>query len=234
MFPDSQITADGDCSHAIKRCLLLGRKVMTNLVQFNSVAQLCLTLCDPMDCSTPGLLWQHIKKQRHCFANRGPPSQSYGFPSSHVWMWEFGYKENWALKNWCSWIVVLEKTLESRLDCEEIQPVPPQGNQSWIFIGRTDAKAETPILWLPDEKNWLIGKAPDNGKDWGLEEKGTTEAGWLDGWLVSSGSWWWSGKPGVLQSMGWQRVRHDWTELIPMVIKQYVAFASVICFHYSR
>ena len=125
--------------------------------------------------------WQHIKKQRHYFANKGLSSQSYGFSSSHVWMWERDYKESWALKNWCFWTVVLEKTLESSLDCKEIQPVSPKGNQSWIFIGRTDAEAETPILWPPDVKNWLIGKDPDAGKDWRREEKGTTEdetVGW--------------------------------------------------------
>ena len=107
-------------------------------------------------------------------AKKGPSSQSYGFSSSHVWMWKLDYKESWALKNWCFWTVVLEKTLESPLDCEEIKPVHPKGNQSWIFIGRTDAEAETPILWPPDVKNWLLGKDPDAGKDW-RQEKGTTE-----------------------------------------------------------
>ena len=97
------------------------------------------------------------------------------FSSSHVWVWELEYKENWALKNWCFWTVVLEKTLQSPLDWKEIQPVHPKGNQFWIFIGRTDAEAETPILWPPDAKNWLIGKDPDAGKDWRWEEKGMTE-----------------------------------------------------------
>ena len=104
---------------------------------------------------------KHIKKQRHYFANKGPSSQSYGFPSSHVWMWELHYEESWALKNWCFWNMVLEKTLESPLDCKEIQLVNPKGNQSWIFIGKTDAEAETPILWPPDAKSRLIGKDPD-------------------------------------------------------------------------
>ena len=117
----------------------------------------------------------HIKKQRHYFTNKGPFSQSYGFSSSHVWMWELDYKESWALKNWCFWTVVLEKTLESPLDCKEIQPVHPKGNQSLTFIGRIDAETETPILWPPDAKNWLTGKDPDAGKDWRQEEKGTTE-----------------------------------------------------------
>ena len=127
---------------------------------------------------------QRIKKQRHNFANKG---QSYSFSSSHVWMWELDYKERWALKNWCFWTVVLEKTLESPLDCKEIQPVHPEGNQSWIFIGRTDAEVETPILWPPDEKNWLIGKDLDAGNDWRWEEKRMTKDEmvgwhhWLDG-----------------------------------------------------
>ena len=154
--------------HEIRRLLLLGRKAMSNL---DSIFQ-------PR---------QSIKKQKHYFANKGPPSQSFGFSSSQVWMWELDYKESWSLKNWCFWTVVLEKTLESPLDCKEIQPVHPKGNQSWIFIGRTDAEAEAPILWPPDVKNWLIGKDSDAGRGWGQEEKGTTEdemAGWhhsLDG-----------------------------------------------------
>ena len=108
---------------------------------------------------------QHIKKQRHYFANKGPSSQGYGFSSSHVWMWELDYKESWALKNWCFWSVVLKKTLESPLDCKEIQPVHSKGNQSWIFIGRTDAEAEAPILWPPDVQNWLIWKDPNAGTE---------------------------------------------------------------------
>ena len=130
---------------------------------------------------------QHIKKQRQYFANKGPYSQSYGFYGSHVWMWELNHKEGWALKNWCFWTVVLEKTPESPLDCKEIQPVHPKGDQSWIFTGRTDADTEAPTLWPPDVKNWLLRKDPDAGKDWRQEEKGTTEdemAGWhhrLDG-----------------------------------------------------
>ena len=102
----------------------------------------------------------HIKKRRHYFFKKGLPSQSYGFSSSHVWMWELGHKESWAPKNLCFWTVVLEKTLERLLDCKEIKPVNPKGNQSWIFIGRTDAEAEAPLLWSPDVKNWLIGKRP--------------------------------------------------------------------------
>ena len=118
---------------------------------------------------------QHIKKQRHYFVNKDPSSQGYGFSSSHVWMLELDYKESWVPKNLCFWTVVLEKTLESPLDCKKIQPVHPKGDQSWVFIGRTDAEAETPILWSPDAKNWLIGKDPDAGKDWGQEEKGAAE-----------------------------------------------------------
>ena len=144
----SKITADGDCSHEIKRCLLLGRKAMTNL--------------------------DSILKSRE-ITNKCVSSQSYGFSSSHVWMWQLDYKESWAPKNWCFWTVVLEKTLESPLDCKEIQPVYPKGNQSWIFIGRTDAEAEAPIFWPPNAKKWLIGKDTDAGKDWRQEEKGTRE-----------------------------------------------------------
>ena len=130
---------------------------------------------------------QHVIKQRHYFANKGPCSQGYGFSSSHVWMWELDYKESWAPKNWCFWTVVLEKTLESPLDCKDIQLVHPEGDQSWVFFGRIDVEAETPIFWPPDAKNQLIGKEPDAGKDWRWEEKGTTEdelVGWhhrLDG-----------------------------------------------------
>ena len=125
---------------------------------------------------------QHTKKQRYYFANKGPSSQSHGFPSSHVWMWELDYKEIWFPKNWCFWTVVLEKTLESPLDCKEIQPVHPKGDQSWVFIiRRTDAEAETPILWPPDAKNWLIWKDPDAGKDWRQKEKGWQRMRWLDG-----------------------------------------------------
>ena len=157
----SKITADGDCSHEIKRRLLLWRKVMTNL--------------------------DSILKSRDYFANEGQSSQGYGFSSSHVWMWELDGEESWAPKNWCFWTVVLEKTLESPLDCKKIQPVHPKGDQSWVFIGRTDVEAETPILQPPHAKSWFIGKAPNAGKDWGQEEKGMTEdemAGWhhwLDG-----------------------------------------------------
>ena len=115
---------------------------------------------------------QHIKKQRHYFVNKGPSSQGYRFSSSHVRMWELDYKEGWAQKSWCFWTEVLEKTLESPLDYKEIQPVHPRGDQSWVFIGKTDVEAETPILWPPDAKSWLIGKDPDAGKDWGPEEKG--------------------------------------------------------------
>ena len=124
---------------------------------------------------------QHIKQQRRYFVNKGPSSQGFGFSSSHVWMWELDYKESWALKNWCFWTVVLEKTLECPLDCKEIQPVHPKGDQSWVFIGGTNVEAETLILWPPHAKSWLIWKDPDAGKDWGQEEKGTTEdemVGW--------------------------------------------------------
>ena len=155
-----KITADSDCSHEIKRHLFLGRKAMANLD----------SILKSRDITLPTKVFL-VKLQ---------------FFSSHVWMWEFDYKESWVLKNWCFWTVVLEKTLESPLDCKNIQPVHPEGNQSWIFIGKTDAEAETLILWPPDAKNWLIGKDPDSGEDW-RQEKGMTEdemvgrQHWLDG-----------------------------------------------------
>ena len=126
IFWGSKITADGDCSRKIKRRLLLGRKVMTKL--------------------------DSILKSRD-FVNKCLSSQGYGFSSGHVWLWELDYKESWALKNWCFWTVVLEKILESPLDCKEIQPVHPNREQSWVFTGRTDAEAETPVLWPPDGKS---------------------------------------------------------------------------------
>ena len=136
-------------------------------------------------------------------------------------MWELDYKDSWVLKNWWFWTVVLEKTLESPLDCKEIQSVNPKGNQSWIFIGRTDCEAETPILWPHDAKNWLIGKDLKLGKIEGGRRRGQQRMRWLDGitdsmiWVwVNSRSWWWTGRPGVLQSMVLQRIGHDWaTEL---------------------
>ena len=140
------------------------------------------------------------------------------FSSSHLWMWELDHKESWAPKNWCFWAVVLEKTFESSSDSKEIQSVNPKGNQSWIFIGRTDAEAETPIIWPPNVKSQLIRKHPDFGKDWRQEEKGTIEG--CDSWMASptwwtwvwasSGRWWRRRKPGVLQSMGSQRVGCSW------------------------
>ena len=156
--------------------------------------------------------------QRHYFVSKGPSSQGYGFSSGHVWMWELDYKESRAPKSWCFWTVVLEKTLESPLDCKEIQPVHPKGDQSWVFIGRTDAEAGTPILWPPHAKNWLIGKDPDAGRDWGQEEKGTTEdemAGWhhwLDGrefeWAPGVGD----GQGGLVCYDSWGCKESDTTE----------------------
>ena len=161
---------------------------------------------------------QHIKKQRQYFADKDLSSQSYGFSSSHVWMWELDHKESWVLKNWCFLTVVLEKTLESPLDCKEIQPVHPKGNQSWIFTGRTDAEAETPLFWPPDAKNWLTGKDPDAGKDWRQEEKGMTEdemVGWhhqLDGhefgWAPGVGD----GQGSLACCSPWGRRESDMTE----------------------
>ena len=130
-------------------------------------------------------------------------------------MWELDHKESWAPKNWCFWTVVLEKTLESPLDCKEIKQVNPKGNQSWIFIGRTDAEAETPILWPPDAKNWLIWETlrAGEGDERGCDGRMASLTWWTWVW-VGPGSCWWTGKPSVLQSMGSQRVRHNWaTEL---------------------
>ena len=158
-FLAPKITADGDYSHEIKIHLLLGRKGMTNL---DSI----------------------LKSRNITLLTKGPYNQSYGFSSGYVWRWELDCEESWAPKNWCFWTVVLEKTLEGPLDCKEIQPVHPKGDQSWVFFGRTDAKAEPPILWPPHAKSWLIGKDPDAGRDWGQEEKGTIEdemAGWHHG-----------------------------------------------------
>ena len=154
-FFGSNITAGGDCGHEIKRHVFFGRKAMTNPD----------SMLKSWDITLPASL----------------SSQSYGFSSGHIWIWELDYKERWMLKNLCSWTVVLEKTLESPLDYKEIQPVHPKGDQSWVFIGRTDAETETPTLWPPDAKSWLTWKDPDAGKDWGKEEKGTTEdemGGW--------------------------------------------------------
>ena len=150
-------------------------------------------------------------------------------------MWQLDYKESWVLKNWCFWTVVLEKTLESPLDCKEIKPVNPKGNQLLIFIGRTDAEAEALILWPPDAKNWFTGKDPDAGKDWRQEEKGMTEdemVGWTWTWVwASSRSWWWTGKPGVVQSIGSQRVGHDWaTELNWLTKRSLIQMLQILLF----
>ena len=164
---------------------------------------------------------QHIKQLRHYFT-KGPSSQSYDFSSSHVSMWELDYKEIWTPKNWCFWTVVLEKTLESPLDCKEIKSVNPKGNQSWIFIGRTDAEAETPILWPSDAKNRLIGKDSDAGKDWRQEEKQTTKdeiVGWHHSMDMSLNELWdlvmdregrHAAVHGVAKSWTWLS---NWTEL---------------------
>ena len=150
-------------------------------------------------------------------------------------MWGLDYKESWAPKYWCFWTVVLEKTLESPLNCKEIQPIYPKGNQSWMFIGRTDAEAETPILWPPDAKNCLIAKDPDAGKDWRQEEKGMTEdemvlpTHWTWVW-VNSENWWWTGRPGLLQSMGLHRVEHDWVNELNQTEGNFIFSWSIIIY----
>ena len=170
---------------------------------------------------------QHIQKQRHYFVNKGPSSQRYGFSSSHVWMWELDYIEGWVPKNWCFWTMVLQKTLESPLDCKEIQPVHPKGNQSWVFIGRTDVEAENSNIlatWCKELTHW---KRPWCWERLRAGGEGDNR-GW-DGWMASliqwtwvwvdSGSWWWTGRPGMLRFMGLQGVEHEretelnWTEL---------------------
>ena len=189
----SKITADRDCSHEIKRCLFLGRKAMTNL---DSI----------------------LKSRDVTLPTKGPSTQSYGFSSGHVRMWELDCEESWAPKNRCFWTVVLEKTLESPLDCKEIQPVHSEGDQSWVFFGRNDAKAETPVLWPPHAKSWPIGKDSDAGRDWGQEEKGTTEnemAGWhhwLDGREVEWSPGFGDGQGGLACCNSWGHKESDTTE----------------------
>ena len=169
---------------------------------------------------------QLIKKQRHYFTNKGPSNQSFGFSSSHVWIWELDYKESWAPKNWCFWTVVLEKTPESPLDCKEIQPFHSEGDQSWVFFGCTDVKAETPILWLPDAKGWLIWKDPDARKDWRAGREGDVR-GW-DGWTASLTQWtrvwvnsrtaaWRAAVHGVAKSWTWLS---NWTELKVLILSE--------------
>ena len=188
-----KISADGDCSHKIK-----------------TLAPWKETYDKPR---------QHIKKQRHHFADQDPYSQSYGFSSRHVQMWVLDHKEGWVPKNWCFRIVVLKKALESSLDCKKIKSVYPKGNQAWIFIGRTDAEAEAPILWPPDEKSWLIGKDPDARKDWGQEEKGKTEdetVGWhhrLNGYEFEQTLWDSEGQGSLACCSAWgPRVGHNLAE----------------------
>ena len=193
IFLGSKITVDGDSSHEIKKLMLLGRKAMINL---DSI----------------------LKSKRYQFTNKGPSSQNYGFPSSHVWIWELDHKEGWAPKNWCFQTVVLEKTLESPLNFKEIKPVNLKENQPWILFGKTDAEAETPVFWSSDENRWHIGKLHNAGKDQEQKEKRESEDGW-DGWTASlmqwtwtwanSGRWWQIGRPGVLQSMGSERQGHN-------------------------
>ena len=192
IFLSSRITADGDYSHEMKTHLVLGRKAMTNLD----------SILKSRDITLPTKV--HLVK-------------AMVFPVV-VWTWELDGKESWAPKNWCFWTLVLEKTLENPLDCKEIQPIHPKGNQSWIFIERTDVEGETPILWAPDVKNWLIWKDLDAGKDWRWEEKGPSEDEmvgwhhWLDGhefgWTPGVGD----GQVGLACCSSWGRKESDMTE----------------------
>ena len=216
IFSGSKITTYSGCSHEIKR--LAPWK--------NSYDQ-------PR---------QHTKKQRYYFADKGPSSQSYSFSSSHVWMWELDHKESWVPKKWCFCTVMLEMILECPCDYTEFKPVHPRGNQSWIFIGRTDAEAETPVLSPPDVKSQLIRKDPESGKDWRQEEKEMTEdemVVWhylLDGHEFEQGLGFGDGQvmdrtPGMLQSMVLQRVRHDWvTERTNTHLSKQVWWADTINF----
>ena len=207
IFLGSKITVDGDCSLEIK-----------------TLAPWKKSNDKPRQC---------IKKQRDYFVYKGLYSQSYGFSSSHEWMWELDYQESWTLKNWCFWTVVLEKTFESPLDCKKIQPVHPKGNQSWIFIRRTDAEAETPILWPPDAKNWLTWKTLMLRKIEGRKRRGR-QVRWLDDvtdtmYVSLSKLWelWWTGRPGVLWFMRSQRVRHDWAAGLNWRLTEAMSYSSI-------
>ena len=209
---------------------------IVNKAEVDVFLELSCFFHDPADVGN--LISRGCKKQRRYFANKSPSSQGYGFSSGHVWMWELDCEEGWAPKNWCFWTVVLEKTLESPLDCKEIQPVHPKGNQSWIFIGRTDAEAETLIVWPPDAKSWLIWKDLDAGKDWGQEEKGMTEdemVGWHH-WLNGHGFGWTpgvgDGRGGLVCCGSWGRKELDtteqlnWTELNQALRRSYLCTES--------
>ena len=215
IFLGSNITADGDCSHEIKRRLLLGRKAMTNLDSILKSRDITL------------LTKVHLVKA----------------VVFHTWllMWELDYKETWEPKNWRFWTVGLEKTLESPLDCKEIKPVNPKGNQSWIFTGRTDTEAEAPILWPPDGKNWFTGEDPDAGKDWGRRRRGRQRMRWLDGIIdlmdINLSKEWWTGRPGVLQSMGFNfiLVFHLTIGALGHISKHYFKFTeSLKCISWKK
>jgi len=207
-FSGIQITEDGDCRHELK--------TLTPWKESYDQPR------------------QHIQKQRHYFANKSPSNQGYVFSNGHVWMWELDYKESWVPKNWCFWTVVLEKTLESPLDCKEIQPVHPKGDQSWVFIWRTDFEAETPILGPPNVKSWLIWKDPHAGKNWGQEEKGMTEdkmVGWHHwlnglrfGWTPGGGD----GQGSLVCCGSWGHKELDMTEQVNISELNTVKVFSVV------
>ena len=188
LFLGFKITADGDCSHEIRKWLLIGRKAMTNL--------------------HGGL------KSRHYSADKGP--YKLGLPSGRMWLWEWNGKEGRMSKNWCLWTVVLEKNPENPWDSKEIKPVNLKGDQPWTFPGRTDAEAEAPVFSSSDAHRQLIGKVPHAGKDQGQKGKGVSEDAWMASLMqgtwrwANSGRWWGTGKPGMLQSKGSQRVGHNW------------------------
>ena len=200
----SKIAADGDCSRGIKRLFFLGKKAITNLDNILKGSDIILPT-------------------KVCLV------KAMFFPSSHVWIWELDYKESWVSKNWCFWTVVLKKTLEHPLDCKEIKPANPKGNQSWIFIRRTDGWSWNSNIWPTDVKNWLIGKDPDAGKDWRQEEKGDNR-GW-DGHEFEQAPGVGDGQKSLACCSLWGcRVRHDWVNWTDCLLITYQVLGSLLIF----